>query len=88
MSDERLAKIVVIDEERLAHVGTLMLKLTKRQRSVLNQIANGLTTKDIAEHLVISPRTVEFHIKCIRARFDLPLSAITVYVAVAERLLT
>ena len=36
-------------------------KLTPRLQEVLRLIANGLTTKEIATHLKISNRTVEFH---------------------------
>jgi DNA-binding NarL/FixJ family response regulator len=36
-------------------------KLTARQREVLQLIGEGRTTKEIAELLHVSPRTVEFH---------------------------
>ncbi|MFQ5846344.1 MAG: response regulator [Candidatus Methylomirabilales bacterium] len=36
-------------------------KLTLRQREVLQLIAEGWSAKEIASHLNISPRTVEFH---------------------------
>lgn len=36
-------------------------KLTARQREVLQLIGEGKTTKEIAELLHVSPRTVEFH---------------------------
>lgn len=37
------------------------LKLTARQREVLQLIGEGKTTKEIAELLHVSPRTIEFH---------------------------
>lgn len=36
-------------------------KLTKREEEVLNFLAEGLTTKEIAQKMVISTRTVETH---------------------------
>ena len=39
-----------------------MSALTKREREVAELAANGLSNKEIAETLVISPRTVEEHI--------------------------
>jgi DNA-binding NarL/FixJ family response regulator len=35
--------------------------LTLRQREILQLLAEGLTAKQVAERLAISPRTVEFH---------------------------
>lgn len=36
-------------------------RLTARQTEILRLVASGLTTKEIARELVISPKTVEFH---------------------------
>jgi len=38
-----------------------LFKLTARQREVLQLIGEGRTTKEIAELLHVSPRTIEFH---------------------------
>ena len=35
--------------------------LTAREQEVLGLVVNGMTSKDVAEHLEISPRTVEVH---------------------------
>ncbi|MFO7780258.1 MAG: helix-turn-helix transcriptional regulator, partial [Spirochaetia bacterium] len=37
-------------------------KLSRRERGVLEKLCGGLSNKDIAEALFISPRTVENHI--------------------------
>ena len=36
--------------------------LTRRQIEVLRKLAQGMTNRDIAEELVLSPRTVEMHV--------------------------
>jgi DNA-binding NarL/FixJ family response regulator len=45
------------DLDRFAVLETL----TKREREVLRQIASGLTNRQIAERLCLSPKTVERH---------------------------
>src|SRR6476660_8756877 len=47
--------------ELLAHPPKEELPLTDRQREVLQLLAEGHSTKEIATHLDISVRTVEFH---------------------------
>jgi DNA-binding NarL/FixJ family response regulator len=38
------------------------LPLSTREREIANLVAQGLSTREIAERLVVSPRTVEGHI--------------------------
>jgi DNA-binding NarL/FixJ family response regulator len=42
-----------------------MMELTSRQREVLQLIGQGKRTKEIAELLRLSIKTVEFHKNCI-----------------------
>lgn len=42
-------------------VNTLLVKLTRREKEVLEAIAEELTTQQISEKLFISPKTVETH---------------------------
>ena len=49
--------------------------LTPRQISVLQLIAEGLTAKEIAFRLGLSPRTAEFHRQCIMERLNLRSTA-------------
>jgi predicted ATPase/DNA-binding CsgD family transcriptional regulator len=49
---------------------TAPVPLTKRQREVLHLLATGLSDKEIAHRLVISPRTVEQHVAAIYDRLD------------------
>lgn len=45
-------------------------RLTPRQREILQLVAEGMTTKDIAQRLDLSPRTVEQHRADIMDRLD------------------
>jgi two-component system response regulator NreC len=45
--------------------------LTEREREVLALVAEGLTSREIAERLVVSPRTVDRHRENIMARLNL-----------------
>ncbi len=44
--------------------------LTERQREILTLVARGLSNREIAEQLVISPETVRWHTKQIYRRLD------------------
>jgi DNA-binding CsgD family transcriptional regulator len=43
-------------------MATDTVQLTKREREVMELVADGLKSKDIAEKLYLSKRTVDFHI--------------------------
>ena len=45
-------------------------KLTARQREVLQLAGRGYSSKEIAQKLFVSPRTVEFHLGNIYTLFD------------------
>lgn len=45
-------------------------KLTRREKEVLVEVGNGLTTNQIAEKLFISPHTVESHRKNLIEKFQ------------------
>ncbi|HSF67239.1 MAG TPA: response regulator transcription factor [Nitrospiraceae bacterium] len=49
--------------------------LTARQREVLQLVAEGMTVKEIATTLNLSPKTVEFHKSQIMAQLDLHTTA-------------
>ena len=46
-------------------------ELTRRERQVLDLLAEGLTNAQIAERLVISPRTAEHHVARVLAKLGL-----------------
>ena len=52
-----------------AEMLTLLAILTPREREVLDRIAQGFTTRQIAVGLGLSPRTVESHRAAIGAKF-------------------
>jgi predicted ATPase/ATP/maltotriose-dependent transcriptional regulator MalT len=45
-------------------------KLTQREREVLRLVAMGLTNIQVAEHLVMSPRTVDFHLTSVYRKLE------------------
>jgi DNA-binding NarL/FixJ family response regulator len=63
-------------------------KLSSRQREVLQLVAEGRNTKEIAEILHISPRTVEFHRRRIMQALGLHSTAGLVQYAIKHRLIS
>lgn len=59
--------------------------LTPREREVLDLIAEGLTSREIAERLDMAVRTVETHRSHLRRKLDLPSPAALVRYAVQQR---
>lgn len=46
-------------------------RLTERERDVLQLMAQGRTNRSISNHLVVSPRTIEAHVRSIFAKLEL-----------------
>jgi|SRR5947207_1716707 len=46
----------------------LIEELTEREREVLGLLAQGMPNKEIASHLIISERTVKFHVSSIMSK--------------------
>jgi non-specific serine/threonine protein kinase len=60
--------------------------LTKRQAEIAELVADGLTSKEIAERLTISLRTAESHVEAIRTRLGFHTRAeIAAWVATHNR---
>lgn len=51
------------------------LKISDREREVINELTSGFTQKEIAEKLFINARTVETHIRNLCKKFDVKNSA-------------
>jgi len=47
-------------------------RLTKREREIIDLIAQGLKNKEIAARLSISPATVRHHLSAIFAKLEVP----------------
>jgi DNA-binding NarL/FixJ family response regulator len=63
-------------------------RLSAREREVLALLVDGLQNKEIAARLVVSERTVKFHVASILAKLDVPNRAAAVRVALEQRLVT
>ncbi|OCP00612.1 MULTISPECIES: response regulator [unclassified Ensifer] len=64
---ETLVRAMQLHAEK-AETLALLAALTQREREVLDRIAAGFTTRQIAEGLGLSPRTVESHRAAIGAK--------------------
>jgi DNA-binding CsgD family transcriptional regulator len=60
--------------------------LTAREVEVLRLVAQGLTNAQVAEQLVISPRTVDAHLRSIYSKLDLPSRHAALHYAHEHRL--
>jgi len=65
----------------------LQPKLTRREKEVLQGIADELTTKEISERLFISPKTVESHRMSLMSKLGAKNSVGIVKIAIQKQLL-
>jgi predicted ATPase/DNA-binding CsgD family transcriptional regulator len=71
----------------LAHAGyQLELRLTRRELEVLRLVAEGQTDREVADALVLSPRTVNRHLSNIFTKLDVPGRAAAVAYAIRQGL--
>jgi DNA-binding NarL/FixJ family response regulator len=54
--------------------GSQLARLSDRERRVLELMAEGLTNTAIGQRLVLSPRTVEAHVRHVLLKLDIPES--------------
>lgn len=66
---------------------TLIPRMTRREKEVLNLIAEGLTNGEISEKLFISPLTVDSHRKNLLAKFSVKNTAALVKFAISNNLI-
>jgi DNA-binding NarL/FixJ family response regulator len=68
---EEVARVALNKFVRNAGESTPLAELTGREREVLVQIAEGLSNKEIANHLGVGVRTVETHRERIMRKLDI-----------------
>lgn len=73
--------------DHIAPSQSITIKLTRRERDCLQGLADGLSAKEIATALGISPRTVEHHIARAQTKMQARTGAQAVARAVALRLI-
>lgn len=89
--DEMLAKLEQVDERssrmaarqrEIAEARAQMRRLSSREREVLSDLSQGLSNKEIAMHLGISPRTVEIHRSNLISKIGARSSAHAIRIAI------
>lgn len=79
--------IPVVPSPHLAHADyQLDLRLTRRELEVLRLVAEGRTDREVADILVLSPRTVNRHLSNIFVKLDVPGRAAAVAYAIRQGL--
>ncbi|MEW6335798.1 MAG: response regulator [Acidobacteriota bacterium] len=74
-----------VKEERRREARTLLASLSRREAEVAELIGTGLTTREIADRLGLSPRTVEMHRQRLRTRVGAATSAEAVRIILGMR---
>lgn len=74
------------NQSRTADIAILEQQLTKRELEVLRLVAEGHTDREVADILVISPRTANRHLSNIFVKLDVPGRAAAVAYAVRQGL--
>jgi predicted ATPase/DNA-binding CsgD family transcriptional regulator len=83
--DEKPSNRII--QEHIAHPEYLLdLHLTKRELEVLRLVAEGHTDREVADILVISPRTVNRHLGNTYVKLDVPGRAAAVAYAIRQGL--
>jgi DNA-binding NarL/FixJ family response regulator len=85
-ADELLARVRNLVRRSVPPTQAGSDRLTKREREVLQLLADGLRQDDIAERLFISQRTVGTHIENILRKLDVQSQAQAVALAFREEL--
>jgi DNA-binding CsgD family transcriptional regulator len=74
-------------EPRASQAEPALQQLTRRELEVLRLVAEGLTTPQVAERLVLSVRTVENHLRSIYGKLNVSTRAAATRIAVEHGLL-
>jgi DNA-binding CsgD family transcriptional regulator len=74
-------------DESVASASNFPAGLTQREVEVLRLLAQGLTNAQIAEHLIVSPYTVNAHLRHIFNKLDVPTRAAATRYAIEHHLI-
>ena len=85
--DELVARVGALLRRSGAHPDTRRTDLTAREHEVLALLADGLEHHEIAERLIISPKTVGTHIEHVLGKLGVHSRAQAVAVAYREGLI-
>ncbi len=83
-----LARFLMHDVMPAGHLAQVSDELSDREREILTLVAEGLTSREIAQRLIISPKTVDRHRENIMSKLNLHTRAELVRYAVARGLLS
>lgn len=78
----------VLDMFRQHSVPHFDYQLTKRETEVLEQLVKGMSKKRIAKELVLSPHTVDTHLRSIYAKLHVNTQTAAVAKALSEKIVT
>lgn len=76
---------IVEDARNMSRASSELSVLTEREREVFDQLAQGLTNKEIAENLFITTNTVKRHIKAIFEKLGVHTRSAAAAKAVVEK---
>jgi DNA-binding NarL/FixJ family response regulator len=85
--DEVLARVRVATHRTRPERATAPWRLTRREHEVLTLLGEGLKWGDIAQRLVISPKTVATHVENIRRKLGVSSRAEAIAVAYRDQLI-
>jgi DNA-binding NarL/FixJ family response regulator len=85
--DELLIRVQRHIRRSSPFVGSVAAKLTRREREVLGLLADGLAVRDIAQRLVLSPKTVGAHMENILRKLGVRSRTHAVAIALRHDLL-
>jgi DNA-binding NarL/FixJ family response regulator len=85
--DEILARLRILTQRTRSVPGAANTRLTRREHEVLTLLGEGLRSNEIAERLVISPKTVATHTENIRRKLGVRSRAEAIAVAYRDQLL-
>lgn len=83
-----IASLVAALVPEMSHARPSPSRLTPREREVLSLVARGLTGKEVARRLGISPKTVEMHKSRIYSKLRVPNQAAAVHYALSDGLVS